>query len=55
MNNMTAALLFNQFEILETKAQHHREMYKAVFDNLDKEYLTFPPIHPNTTPVLDSI
>ena len=27
MTNMTAALLFNQFEILEDKAQHHRDMY----------------------------
>jgi len=55
MNNMTAALLFNQFDILEDKADHHREMYKAVFDNLDKTHLTFPPVHPNTTAVLDSI
>lgn len=55
MNNMTAALLFNQFDILENKAQHHRDMYQALYDNLDKTHLTFPPIHPNTTPVLDSI
>jgi len=27
MSNMTAALLFNQFDILEDKAQHHRDMY----------------------------
>lgn len=55
MNNMTAALLFNQFEILEQKAQHHRDMYQTLFDNLNKEKLSFPPINPNTTPVLDSI
>jgi dTDP-4-amino-4,6-dideoxygalactose transaminase len=27
MSNMTAALLFNQFEILEEKAQYHRDIY----------------------------
>jgi len=55
MSNMTAALLFNQFDVLEEKAQKHRDMYKALHDTLDKTHLTFPPIHPNTTPTLDSI
>lgn len=55
MSNLTAALLFNQFDILEEKAQHHRQVYRALYDTLDKTHLTFPPIHPNTKPVLDSI
>jgi perosamine synthetase len=55
MTNMTAALLFNQLEILESKAQHHIDMYGIVHEHLDKSKIDFPPIHPNTTPVLDSI
>lgn len=55
MSNMTAALLFNQFDIVEEKAQKHRNMYKTLYDTLDKTHLTFPPVHPNTTPTLDSI
>jgi hypothetical protein len=37
------------------KKRKHRDMYKALHDTLDKTHLTFPPIHPNTTPTLDSI
>jgi len=55
MSNLSAAVLFRQFSIVEEKAERHRQLYKMIYDGLDKERISFPATNENTTPCLDSM
>ena len=55
MNNLTAALLFRQFDILDDKCERHRNLYNIVYENINKEKISFPPISEHVLPTLDSM
>jgi len=42
MSNLTAALLFSQFDAFDEKVNHHIEMYDTVDNVLDKTYVKMP-------------
>lgn len=55
MNNLTAAIIKPQFELVEGRCVHANENYKTFESVLNSKYMLLPKIHENTRPALDSV
>jgi len=55
MNNLTAAIVRPQFELVEGRAVHHNNNYKVFVEHLNKTHMELPYINENTRPALDSV
>lgn len=55
MNNLTAAIIKPQFELVEGRCIHSNNNYKVFEKYLNSQYMLLPKISENTRPALDSV